>query len=48
MGLSEDAQDGFVCQYCGQVIDEDAPGYPRSCKDCEEIDPDGIAEEDEE
>lgn len=33
--------DGTLCQYCGLVFDDivngkEAPGYPRSCTDCEE------------
>lgn len=23
--------EGFMCQYCGEVIDGEEPGYPRSC-----------------
>lgn len=29
--------EGYICQYCGDLIDGDDPGYPRSCGDCEEI-----------
>ena len=23
--------DGLLCQYCGDLIDLEEPGYPRSC-----------------
>lgn len=23
--------EGILCQYCGEYIDGEAPGYPRSC-----------------
>ena len=37
MGEIADAMlDGFVCHICGEVIDEDEPGYPRTCAACEE------------
>ncbi len=29
--------EGFLCQYCGQAMDDhEEPGYPRTCDDCEE------------
>lgn len=31
---ADDILDGFVCQHCGDIIDERAPGYPRSCSGC--------------
>ena len=27
--------EGFVCQHCGEYLDGDDPGYPRSCNACE-------------
>lgn len=27
--------EGFLCQTCGDLIDGEEPGYPRSCEDCE-------------
>ncbi len=27
---------GYYCQSCGEVIDGSEPGYPRTCKDCDE------------
>lgn len=32
---ADDALDGFVCQVCGQVIDEEEAGYARTCKGCQ-------------
>ena len=26
--------DGLCCQVCGAYIDDDEPGYPRTCEDC--------------
>lgn len=35
MSYFEDyVEDGLCCQYCGQVIDGEEPGYPRSCEFC--------------
>lgn len=31
----EDIFAGLMCQCCGQLIDGEEPGYPRSCEDCE-------------
>lgn len=31
----DDMLDGFTCQQCGAFVDGEAPGYPRSCEDCE-------------
>ena len=28
--------DGIVCQVCGQVIDEEETGYPRTCEGCKD------------
>lgn len=28
---ADEFQTGFYCRHCGQVIDGDEPGYPRSC-----------------
>ncbi len=36
--------DGEFCQYCGELIDGEAPGYPRTCAGCREDD-DGDEEE---
>lgn len=27
--------EGFVCQHCGEYLDGDDPGHPRSCEDCD-------------
>ena len=28
---------GLICQVCGSFMDDfEAPGYPRTCEDCEE------------
>lgn len=32
--VAEMMLDGTLCQGCGVFIDEDIPGYPRSCHDC--------------
>ena len=33
----EDMLSGLICQVCGSFMDDfEAPGYPRTCKDCEE------------
>lgn len=29
--------EGFICQYCGEYLDGDDPGHPRSCEECEEM-----------
>lgn len=26
--------DGILCEQCGQYIDEECGGYPRTCEDC--------------
>lgn len=36
MGEAEAILCGFHCQFCGESIDGEEPGYPRSCEDCEE------------
>lgn len=28
--------DGLLCQFCGELVDGEAPGYPRSCAGCAE------------
>jgi hypothetical protein len=33
--IADDVYCGFLCQMCLCMIDEDAPGYPRTCKDCQ-------------
>ena len=36
MSFFEDyVEDGLCCVCCGQVIDGDAPGFPRCCDECE-------------
>lgn len=25
---------GFYCEICGEIIDNDEPGYPRNCQNC--------------
>ena len=32
--VAEMMLDGTLCQGCGVLIDDDIPGYPRSCRDC--------------
>ena len=33
----EDILNGLICQVCGSFMDDfEAPGYPRTCEDCEE------------
>lgn len=35
---------GLFCQVCGELIDEEEPGYPRTCEGCqgdEEEEPNG-------
>lgn len=32
----DDILDGLFCGRCGEVIDGDAPGYPRRCEECED------------
>ena len=33
----EDMLNGLICQVCGSFMDDfEAPGYPRTCEDCEE------------
>lgn len=29
---------GVLCEQCGGYIDDDVPGYPRACEDCEKDD----------
>ncbi len=31
---ADDILDGLVCEVCGEVIDEEAPGYARQCRSC--------------
>jgi len=33
---AEAVLEGLYCQVCGDLIDGEEPGYPRSCEDCEE------------
>jgi hypothetical protein len=32
--IADDIIDGFYCQICGEVIDGEESGYPRSCAGC--------------
>ena len=34
--IADDMVNGFMCQSCGEIIDNDAPGYPRLCEGCQE------------
>ncbi len=38
MSEADDILDGMFCQFCGEYLEDEAPGYPRSCKDCKESD----------
>lgn len=29
---------GIVCESCGSFIDDEEPGFPRQCEDCQEED----------
>lgn len=33
--IAEAILDGLFCQVCGEVIDEESPGYPRTCEGCQ-------------
>lgn len=33
---ADDLLSGLMCEQCGQYLDGEAPGYPRSCKYCAE------------
>lgn len=45
MSFFEDyIQDGLVCPQCGELIDEDEPGYMRICAVCQEENEDGCDE----
>lgn len=35
MSAADDILEGLYCQCCGDLIDGDEPGYPRSCEGCE-------------
>ena len=32
--------EGLLCQYCGALIDGEAPGFPRACEGCDDEDED--------
>ncbi|CAH1054057.1 hypothetical protein PAECIP111894_00202 [Paenibacillus pseudetheri] len=32
---AEDILNGLMCDVCGGLVDGKEPGYPRTCKDCE-------------
>lgn len=34
--VAEAIVNGYLCESCGSIVDGDAPGYPRTCTDCEE------------
>ena len=36
MSMAEDTLMGGFCTGCGELIDGDAPGYPRQCEGCED------------
>lgn len=29
--------EGFLCQVCGDVVDFEEPGFPRTCESCIEL-----------
>jgi len=35
--IAEMMIDGTLCQFCGEYLEDGAPGYPRSCKRCERV-----------
>lgn len=35
MSAAEMILEGLLCQCCGELIDGEEPGIPRSCADCE-------------
>lgn len=35
--MDEKVKRGIVCQDCGELIDGDDPGHPRSCDGCRDI-----------
>lgn len=35
--ITELVLDGVLCQVCGVAMDEEVPGFPRSCPDCVEV-----------
>lgn len=37
MTNAEKILEGILCQDCGELIDGDDPGYPRSCDDCRDV-----------
>ena len=32
---TEDVLSGLMCDQCGQLIDFQEPGFPRTCKECD-------------
>jgi hypothetical protein len=42
--IAEAILDGTLCQVCGELIDDDAPGYPRTCEGCQGDENDGDTE----
>ena len=39
MGVFEQMQDGTQCSNCGVLINDDPPGYPCRCENCEDTNP---------
>lgn len=33
--MAEAILEGLLCQVCGELIDDDEPGYPRTCEACQ-------------
>jgi Fe2+ or Zn2+ uptake regulation protein len=33
--IADDIINGLLCQECGQFIDFEEPGFPRTCEDCD-------------
>lgn len=33
--IAEMMLDGTICEWCGEFIDSDEPGYPRLCPGCQ-------------
>lgn len=38
MSEAEAIVEGLMCEDCGCLVDGDAPGFPRKCKECKEED----------
>lgn len=35
--MSDCILEGLVCMHCGDIIDFEEPGYPRSCDSCSDL-----------